>query len=89
MLSWWSWDTSRIRSGPQSTVPAENDHLNVRTKVRLLKVTAPAHATVGYGFQTADPGCLANLETVEDDLDAGAVVVLTDESVRIRRLPIG
>lgn len=32
---------------------------------------------------------LANLESVADDLDAGAVVVLTDDSIRIRRLPIG
>lgn len=32
---------------------------------------------------------LANLDTVADDLDAGAVVVLTDEWVRVRRLPIG
>lgn len=32
---------------------------------------------------------LANLDAVADDLDAGAVVVLTDEWVRVRRLPIG
>ena len=32
---------------------------------------------------------LANLDVVADDLEAGAVVVLTDEWVRVRRLPIG
>lgn len=31
---------------------------------------------------------LANLPTVADDLEAGAVVVLTDDWVRIRRLPM-
>lgn len=31
---------------------------------------------------------LANLDVVADDLDSGAVVVLTDEWVRVRRLPI-
>lgn len=31
---------------------------------------------------------LANLDVVADDLDGGAVVVLTDEWVRVRRLPI-
>jgi hypothetical protein len=31
---------------------------------------------------------LANLEVVAEDLDSGAVVVLTDEWVRVRRLPI-
>jgi predicted nuclease of predicted toxin-antitoxin system len=30
---------------------------------------------------------LANLETIEHDLDAGAVVVLTDDSLRIRACP--
>ena len=32
---------------------------------------------------------LANLEPVQDDLDAGAIVVLTEDWIRIRRLPIG
>ena len=31
---------------------------------------------------------LANLDVVSQDLDSGAVVVLTDEWVRVRRLPI-
>lgn len=31
---------------------------------------------------------LANLAPVEEDLTAGAIVVLGDESVRVRRLPI-
>jgi len=31
---------------------------------------------------------LANLDAVADDLDGGAVVVLTEEWVRVRRLPI-
>ncbi|MGL5818835.1 MAG: DUF5615 family PIN-like protein [Phycicoccus sp.] len=31
---------------------------------------------------------LANLQAVTDDLDAGAVVVLGDDRLRIRRLPI-
>jgi predicted nuclease of predicted toxin-antitoxin system len=32
---------------------------------------------------------LANLDIVTDDLEAGAVEVLTDDWVRVRRLPIG
>ena len=32
---------------------------------------------------------LANLDTVTEDLEAGAVVVLTDDWIRVRRLPIG
>jgi hypothetical protein len=32
---------------------------------------------------------LANLPDVQDDLEAGAVVVLGARSLRIRRLPIG
>lgn len=31
---------------------------------------------------------LGNLEAVSDDLSAGAIVVLTNDSVRIRKLPI-
>jgi len=31
---------------------------------------------------------LANLPSVADDLAAGAVVVIADEDIRIRRLPI-
>jgi predicted nuclease of predicted toxin-antitoxin system len=31
---------------------------------------------------------LANLDTVAADLAAGAVVVFTDESIRVRRLPL-
>ena len=31
---------------------------------------------------------LANLDVVAEDLDGGAVVVLTGEWVRVRRLPI-
>ena len=31
---------------------------------------------------------LANLEAINDDLDAGAIVVIEDERVRIRQLPI-
>ena len=32
---------------------------------------------------------LANLSTIADDLDAGAIVVLGDRTLRIRRLPLG
>jgi predicted nuclease of predicted toxin-antitoxin system len=32
---------------------------------------------------------LANLPAVAEDLETGAVVVLTDAAIRIRRLPIG
>jgi predicted nuclease of predicted toxin-antitoxin system len=32
---------------------------------------------------------LANLTTVEDDLEAGAIVIVEDHGIRIRRLPIG
>ena len=31
---------------------------------------------------------LANLDTVRDDLEAGAVIVLNDERIRIRPLPM-
>lgn len=31
---------------------------------------------------------LANLDAVADDLEAGAIVVLEDERVRVRRLPL-
>ena len=31
---------------------------------------------------------IANLPAVADDLDAGAVVVITDDAIRVRRLPI-
>jgi len=43
------------------------------------------------GRRAADQAAviLANLDLVADDLEAGAVVVLTDEWVRVRRLPIG
>ncbi|HUY52734.1 MAG TPA: DUF5615 family PIN-like protein [Streptosporangiaceae bacterium] len=43
------------------------------------------------GRRAADQAAviLANLDVVADDLEAGAVVVLTDEWVRVRRLPIG
>lgn len=30
-----------------------------------------------------------NLEEVAEDLDAGAIVVFTDDNIRIRQLPIG
>jgi hypothetical protein len=32
---------------------------------------------------------VANLPVVEDDLEAGAIVVIGESSLRIRRLPIG
>jgi hypothetical protein len=32
---------------------------------------------------------LANLAAIEKDLDAGAIAVIEDHDVRIRRLPIG
>lgn len=31
---------------------------------------------------------LANLDQVADDVDAGAIVVVTDQDLRVRRLPI-
>lgn len=31
---------------------------------------------------------LGNLEQVSEDLDAGAIVVFTNDNIRIRRLPI-
>jgi len=32
---------------------------------------------------------LANLPAVEEDLEAGAIVIIEDHGIRIRRLPIG
>lgn len=32
---------------------------------------------------------LGNLEAVAEDLEAGAIVVFTDDNIRIRRLPVG
>ena len=42
------------------------------------------------GRRVADMGevILANLDTVAEDLKIGAIVVLTDETIRIRRLPV-
>jgi predicted nuclease of predicted toxin-antitoxin system len=42
------------------------------------------------GRRAAEPATiiLANLDVVAEDLDSDAVVVLTDEWVRVRRLPI-
>lgn len=42
------------------------------------------------GRRVAEMGgiILANVDPVAEDLEAGAVVVLTEDSVRIRRLPV-
>ncbi len=32
---------------------------------------------------------LTNLAAIEEDLDAGAVAVINDTGIRVRRLPIG
>lgn len=48
----------------------------------LLRLRSPRRAR-----QLADL-LLANLAAVTDDLDNGAIVVLEDERVRVRRLPI-
>lgn len=42
------------------------------------------------GRRSADVAALltANLDTVEDDLAAGAIVVVDDTRIRIRRLPL-
>ena len=32
---------------------------------------------------------LGNLEEVAEDLNAGAIVVFTNDNIRIRRLPVG
>ena len=61
-------------------------------------LVAHSHATVpsivlfrGQVTRRADTQAallLTNLEDVADDLDVGAVVVVGDDRVRIRRLPI-
>lgn len=48
----------------------------------LLRLRSPRRAS-----EIADL-ILANLESVADDLDRGAIVVVEDERIRIRRLPI-
>ena len=50
--------------------------------VLLLRLRSPRRAR-----QLADL-LLANLDAVADDLGAGAIVVVEDERVRVRRLPI-
>lgn len=50
--------------------------------VLLLQLRSPRRAR-----QLADL-LLANLAAVTDELDAGAIVVVEDERVRVRRLPI-
>jgi len=50
--------------------------------VLLLRLRSPRRARL-----LADL-LLANLDAVADDLDAGAIVVVEDERVRVRRLPI-
>jgi len=50
--------------------------------VVLLRLRSPRRAR-----QLAEL-LLANLDAVVDDLDSGAIVVLEDERIRVRRLPI-
>ena len=53
-----------------------------RPSVILLRLRSPRPAVPLAAL------LLANLDAVADDLEAGAVVVLEDERVRVRRLPI-
>jgi len=62
------------------TVLAQSDAKS--PSVLLLRLRSPRRAR-----QLAEL-LLANLDAVADDLDAGAIVVVEDERVRVRRLPI-
>lgn len=53
-----------------------------RPSVLLVRLRAPRPA------EALAAVVIANLDYVSDDLDAGAIVVLEDERVRIRRLPL-
>jgi predicted nuclease of predicted toxin-antitoxin system len=44
---------------------------------------------VGRRVQALSALLLANLPEVEDELRSGSVVVIGDDSIRVRRLPIG
>lgn len=54
-----------------------------RPSVILLRLRSPRPAARLAGV------LLANLEGVAADLEAGAIVVLEDERIRVRRLPLG
>lgn len=53
-----------------------------RPSVLLVRLRAPRPA------EALAAVIVANLDDVSDDLEAGAIVVLEDERVRIRRLPL-
>ena len=53
-----------------------------RPSVLLVRLRAPRPA------EALAAVIVANLDEVSDDLEAGAIVVLEDERVRIRRLPL-
>jgi predicted nuclease of predicted toxin-antitoxin system len=54
------------------------------TKPSVLLV----HRLVGRRVAKIGRIILANLDAVTADLEAGAVVVLTEDAIRIRRLPV-
>jgi predicted nuclease of predicted toxin-antitoxin system len=80
---------ARTRTESRVLVSADTDF---GTLLAREKATQPSVLLIRRiaGRRAADQASiiLANLETIEHDLDAGAVVVLTDDSLRIRRLPI-
>ncbi len=80
---------ARARGGNRVLIAADTDFGTLlarggadRPSIMLIRRLAGRRATAQAVI------ILANLDAVADDLDSGAVVVLTEEWVRVRRLPI-
>lgn len=79
----------RARSEDRVVLSADTDfgallaHQRATSPSFLLLRVRTGRRTAGLAMLV-----LANLEQVRDDLDAGAVVVIDDERVRVRRLPL-
>jgi len=80
---------ARARSDNRVLISADTDFGTLlvregagRPSILLIRRLTGRHATEQAAI------ILANLDAVSEDLDSGAVVVLTDEWVRVRRLPI-
>lgn len=79
----------RARDESRVLISADTDF---GTLLSRQHATAPSvmlvRRLVGRRAKDMTEVILANLESVVDDLAVGAIVVLGDESLRVRRLPI-